>query len=50
MSVWSVVCCQVEVSATGWSLAQRVLWCVWVWFLNFIGPLGLSIHEDRLLT
>jgi hypothetical protein len=32
-SVVSVVCCQVEVSATSWSLVQRCLPCVcpWVW-------------------
>jgi len=27
----SVVCCQAEVSATSWSLAQRKVCCVWVW-------------------
>ena len=33
LSVVSVVCCQVEVSATGWSLVQRssTECCVWVW-------------------
>ena len=33
LSLVSVVCCQVEVSATGRSLIQRspTDWCVWVW-------------------
>jgi hypothetical protein len=34
LSVVSVVCCQVEVSATSWSLVQRSpteCVCVWVW-------------------
>jgi hypothetical protein len=36
VSLVSVVCFQVEVSATGWSLVQRspTEWCVWVWSWN----------------
>jgi hypothetical protein len=46
MSVVSVVCCQVEVPATGWSLVQRsptecgVSKSVWSWSLEKWGGLG----------
>jgi hypothetical protein len=48
LSVVSVVCCQVEVSATGWSLVQRSpteCMCVWVWSWSVeqwgsLGPQG----------
>jgi hypothetical protein len=39
MSVVSVVCCQVEVSATSWPLVQRSLTdrgVFWVWYRNLI--------------
>jgi hypothetical protein len=32
--LWVLCCCQVEVSASVWSLVQRSpteVWCVWVW-------------------
>jgi len=33
LSLASVICCQVQVSASGWSLVQRSPTdCVWVWW------------------
>jgi hypothetical protein len=45
LSLVSVVCCQVEVSATGWSLVQRSptelgVSKVWSWSLEQLGGLG----------
>jgi hypothetical protein len=35
LSLVSVLCCQVEVSALGWSLVQRVPTMSWVWLWSF---------------
>jgi hypothetical protein len=54
LSVVSVVCCQVEVSATGCSLVQRsptecgVSECVWSWSLEKWGGLGLQGAVEQL--
>ena len=55
MSVVSVVCCQVEVSATSWSLVQRSPTdCgAWLWYRNLANPyaeLNLISHLLALLV
>jgi len=55
MSVVSVVCCQIEVSASGWSLVQRSLLtlvhnCVWSRNLvheELLASWGLLRHEKK---
>jgi hypothetical protein len=53
LSLVGAVCCQVEVSASGWSLVQR-MWCVykrvWSWRFDNDGVLaheGLSRHCEK---
>ena len=43
LPLMSIVCCQVVVSALGWSLFPEEpyrVWCVWVWSWGDPGPLG----------
>jgi hypothetical protein len=50
LSVVSVVCCQVEVSASGWSLVRRssTEWCVWVWSCSPDNEEALAIGALRI--
>jgi hypothetical protein len=46
----NVVCCQVEVSATGWSLVQRSLTecaCVWVWSVATLTLYTCNEYAER---
>jgi hypothetical protein len=57
LSVVSVLCCQVEVSAMSWSLVQRVLLTVvrcWVWSRNLkneeaMTHVGLQRHGGGIV-